>query len=186
MRISIITSNPGKVREYQRSFEKLGIEAVHLKMPYDEVQSSDLEEVVRKGLDELRAKGLSDFIIDDSGLFIDHLRGFPGVWSAYVQKTIGNDGILKLMKDAENRDAAFKCCIGCSIGGREIIVTGVCGGVILEEERGTEGFGYDPIFSHDGRRSFSEIEIDEKNDVSHRGNAVRMLIEEMERTLRPA
>jgi len=186
MRIGIITSNPGKVREYQRSFEGLGIETVHLKVPYDEVQSSDLEEVVRKGLEELRSKGLSDFIIDDSGLFIDHLNGFPGVWSAYVQKTIGNEGILKLMKDAENRDAAFKCCIGCNIGGREMIVTGICRGVILDEGRGTEGFGYDPIFSHDGKRSFAEIHIDKKNRISHRGRAVQMLIEEMERTLRPA
>ncbi|MDR2698063.1 MAG: hypothetical protein LBB30_00035, partial [Candidatus Methanoplasma sp.] len=76
-------------------------------------------------------------------------------------------------------------CIGCSIGGRDIVVTGVCGGVILDEERGTEGFGYDPIFSHDGERSFAEIPIDEKNDVSHRGNAVRLLTAKMEMVLRP-
>jgi len=179
MRISVITSNPGKVREYQRYFEGLGVEMVHVKMPYDEVQSSELEEVVRKGMDELKKTGLSDFIIDDSGLFIDHLMGFPGVWSAYVQKTIGNDGILKLMDGVADRSAVFKCCIGCSIGGKDIIVTGTCGGVILGEGRGTEGFGYDPIFSHDGMRSFAELPLDEKNTVSHRGNAVGLLIDEI-------
>ncbi|MCL2147781.1 MAG: non-canonical purine NTP pyrophosphatase [Methanomassiliicoccaceae archaeon] len=179
MRLSIVTSNPGKVAEYQRSFEGYGIEAVHLREPYDEVQSSDLGEVVRKGIGELRSRGLSDFIIDDSGLFIDRLKGFPGVWSAYVQKTIGNDGVLKLMQGAGDRGAEFRCCIGCCIGGRDIVVTGVCRGSILEGGRGAGGFGYDPIFSHDGRRSFAEIPLDEKNGVSHRGVAVRMLIEEM-------
>jgi XTP/dITP diphosphohydrolase len=177
MRLNVITSNPGKAKEYQRSFERLGIEVVHLPIEYDEVQTSDLEEVVRKGMDEIKSRGISDFIIDDTGLFIDHLKGFPGVWSAYVQKTIGNDGILKLMNGVEERSAAFKCCIGCNLGGTDLIVTGVCEGVILDEERGAEGFGYDPIFSHDGRRSFAEISLDEKNGISHRGNAVRLLIE---------
>ncbi|MCL1810613.1 MAG: RdgB/HAM1 family non-canonical purine NTP pyrophosphatase [Methanomassiliicoccaceae archaeon] len=183
MRMTIITSNPGKVREYQHYFEGLGIETAHLNVPYDEIQSSDLEEVVRKGMDELKSKGISDFIIDDSGLFIDRLEGFPGVWSAYVQKTIGNEGILKLMGGVEERSAVFKCCIGCNMNGKDIIVTGTCNGVILEEERGTEGFGYDPIFSHDGQRSFAEVRTDEKNDFSHRGNAVRLLLAEMEKIL---
>jgi len=179
MKLSVITSNPGKVREYQRSFDGLGIEMVHLKIPYNEIQSSDLEEVVRKGMEELKSQGISDFIIDDTGLFINCLSGFPGVWSAYVQNTIGNEGILKLMKDIDDREAVFKCCIGCNINGRDIIVTGVCSGRILNKEKGKEGFGYDPIFSHDGERSFSEISLDEKNSVSHRGNAVRMLVKEI-------
>jgi len=178
-----VTSNPGKVKEYQRSLEELGIEAVHLKVPYEEIQSSDLEGVVRKGLSELKSKGISDFIIDDSGLFIDRLNGFPGVWSAFVQGTIGNKGILKLMDGVENRRAKFKCCIGCSLGSRDIVVTGVCNGTIIEEERGCEGFGYDPIFSHDGKRTFAEIPIDEKNGISHRGDAVRLLMEELKKNL---
>ena len=179
MRLSVITSNPGKVREYERYFEGLGVEMVHAKIPYDEVQSSELEEVVRKGMDELKKKGISDFIIDDSGLFIDQLGGFPGVWSAYVQKTIGNDGILKLMDGVSDRSAVFKCCIGCNLRGKDTIVIGTCCGVILKEGRGTEGFGYDPIFSHDSIRSFAEIPLDEKNMVSHRGNAIGLLREEM-------
>ena len=169
------------MKEYQRSFDDLGIEAVHLKIHYDEIQSSDLEEVVKKGMEEIKKKGITDFIIDDTGLFIDSLNGFPGVWSAYVQRTIGNEGILKLMRNVQDRNAEFKCCIGCNIGGRDILVTGICCGVILSEEEGSEGFGYDPIFSHDGERSFAVISLDEKNSVSHRGNAVRLLIEEIKK-----
>ena len=90
MKLKVITSNPGKVSEYQRSFDHLGIEMEHLRLPYDEVQTSDLGEVVSKGMDEIISKGVRNFIVDDSGLFVDSLKGFPGVWSAYAQKTTGN------------------------------------------------------------------------------------------------
>ncbi len=180
MKLKVITSNPGKVAEFQKVLGDLGIEMEHTRIDYDEVQTSDLEEVVKKGMEELRKKGLSDFIIDDSGLFIDGLKGFPGVWSAYAQKTVGNSGILKLMDGMENRTARFRCCIGCDIKGETIIVTGECEGIILDSEKGSEGFGFDPVFSHDGKRSFAEIGMEEKNSVSHRGNAVSLLRKALE------
>ena len=175
MKLKVITSNPGKVAEFQRAFADMGIEMEHLRLPYDEIQTSELEEVVEKGMAEIRAKGVRDFIIDDSGMFVNALKGFPGVYSAYGQKTIGNDGILKLMEGVEDRSAVFKCCIGCDIDGRTIIVTGTCDGYIMREARGSEGFGYDPIFSPDGKRTFAEIGIEEKNTMSHRGNAIKLL-----------
>jgi XTP/dITP diphosphohydrolase len=185
MRLKVITSNPGKVAEYQRMFGDLGIEMEHVKIPYDEIQTAELEEVVLKGMEALRTAGLKDFIIDDSGVFIDELGGFPGVYSAYVQKTIGNEGILTLMDGVENRDAIFKCCIGCDLNGETIIVTGKCPGKVLHEARGTDGFGYDPIFSHDGKCSFAEIQLNEKNEISHRGNAFELLRKEIESRLKP-
>lgn len=175
MKLKVITSNPGKVAEFQRAFADMGIEMEHLRLPYDEIQTSELEDVVEKGMAEIRAKGVRDFIIDDSGMFVNALKGFPGVYSAYGQKTIGNDGILKLMEGVEDRSAVFKCCIGCDIDGRTIIVTGTCDGYITREARGSEGFGYDPIFSPDGKRTFAEIGIEEKNTMSHRGNAIKLL-----------
>ncbi len=177
MKLKVITSNPGKVAEYQKAFDELGIEMEHYRLPYDEVQTFDLEEVVNKGMDEIIAKGVRNFIVDDTGLFIDALKGFPGVWSAFVQKTIGNDGILKLMDGIEDRGAEFRCCIGCDIDGKRIIVTGVCRGFITESAKGTDGFGYDPIFSPDGELTFAEMSVDDKNKISHRGNAFRLLID---------
>ena len=179
MKLKVITSNPGKVAEYQKAFDELGIEMEHLRLPYDEVQTSDLEEVVDKGMDEIVSKGVRDFIVDDTGLFIDALKGFPGVWSAYVQKTIGNRGILKLMEGVVDRGAEFRCCIGCDIGGRRIVVTGVCRGYITDSETGTDGFGFDPIFSPDGKVTFAEMSVEDKNLISHRGNAVRLLIDQL-------
>lgn len=180
MRLKVITSNPGKVREYQKELSAYGIEMEHLHHPYDEVQTSYLEEVVEKGMDAIIAEGIRDFIIDDSGMFVEALKGFPGVWSAYAQKTIGNPGILKLMDGVEDRGAVFRCCIGCDLNGERTVVTGECRGFITDSEKGSDGFGYDPIFSPDGRRTFAEMPIDEKNAISHRGNAVRLLIEALE------
>lgn len=181
MKLKVITSNPGKVAEYQKAFDELGIEMEHYRLPYDEVQTSDLEEVVNKGMDEIISKGVRNFIVDDTGLFIDSLKGFPGVWSAYAQKTIGNKGILKLLEGVKDRGAEFRCCIGCDIDGRRIVVVGVCRGFITESEKGTEGFGFDPIFSPDGKLTFAEMPIEDKNQISHRGNAVRLLIEQLKK-----
>jgi len=181
MKLKVITSNPGKVAEYQKAFDELGIEMEHYRLPYDEVQTSDLEEVVNKGMDEIISKGVRNFIVDDTGLFIDSLKGFPGVWSAYAQKTIGNKGILKLMDGVEDRGAEFRCCIGCDIDGKRIVVVGVCRGYITESEKGTDGFGFDPIFSPDGKLTFAEMSIEDKNLISHRGNAVRLLIQQLKK-----
>lgn len=165
------------MEEFRSALAEAGIGAEHLRADYDEVQTDRLEDVVRKGLDELRAKGLKDFVIDDSGMFVDALNGFPGVYSAYVQRTIGNRGILGLMEGREDRGAEFRCCIGCDMDGETVIVSGICRGRILTEERGSGGFGYDPVFSPDGRRSFAEMPLEEKNSVSHRGRAIKALVE---------
>ncbi|MCQ2086177.1 MAG: non-canonical purine NTP pyrophosphatase [archaeon] len=163
MKLKIITSNLGKCNEYQEVFKRLsvGVECYHI--TYPEIQTSRLEDVVEKGVFYLRTKGFTDFIIDDSGIFIDALNGFPGVYSAYVQKTIGNKGILKLMENREDRRSSFRCSIGCCIGGNILTVTGKCDGFIFPFERGDGGFGYDPIFSPDGERSFAEMSVEEKN-----------------------
>ena len=83
------------------------------------------------------------------------------------------------MDGVEDRGAEFRCCIGCDLDGKRIVVVGVCRGVITEEAKGTDGFGYDPIFSPDGKLTFAEMSVEDKNRISHRGNAVRHLIEEL-------
>jgi XTP/dITP diphosphohydrolase len=180
MKLKVITSNIGKVMEYRDEFNRSGMEMEHFPRSYDEIQTSDLQEVVEKGMETLRSEGLSNFIIDDTGLFIESLNGFPGVWSAYVQKTIGNSGILKLLEGL-SRKAEFRTCIGCDLDGETIIVTGICEGFITEGAHGSEGFGYDPIFTHDSERTLAELSLDEKNSISHRGKAIRLLVEEIKK-----
>ena len=181
MRIGIITGNEGKVREISKGFEGAGISFFRKEGEFVEVQSDTLEGVVIKGMELFTSDyGDEDWLIkDDSGLFIEALTGFPGVYSAYAKKTIDNEGILSLMERMDNRNAVFKTVIGLHIPGKGLsLFRGECKGTIAEEMRGTEGFGFDSIFIpefHD--RTFAEMDIDEKNTMSHRSRAVGRLVE---------
>ncbi|MEM0332314.1 MAG: non-canonical purine NTP pyrophosphatase, partial [Archaeoglobaceae archaeon] len=100
------------------------------------------------------------------GLFIEALKGFPGVYSSYVFKTIGNEGILKLMDGITNRRAYFKAVLAYWDGKEIHIFEGKVEGEIATEIRGSGGFGFDPIFLYN-KKTFAEMG-DEKNEVSHR------------------
>lgn len=119
-------------------------------------------------------------IADDSGLCVDYLNGAPGIYSArYAEKGQRRKKVLGELEGIpdEKRGAEFVCAI-CFIdsSGNEHIFEGKCRGKIGYENRGNGGFGYDPIFMV-GEKSFAELSPEEKNAVSHRGNALRMLEE---------
>lgn len=151
----------------------------HLRMPYPELQTSSLESTIVPGLMWLVSKFDRPIIIDDSGLFIDSLKGFPGVYSSYAFKTLGCEGILELMRGVGERAARFECCIGfISPEGEPFIAKGVAEGSIAEAMRGSGGFGYDPIFVHEGHSlTYAEMDVVEKNKISHRGIAMEKLVE---------
>jgi XTP/dITP diphosphohydrolase len=181
LRILFVTSNEGKYNEVRADLAGRGHELVWRRFPYPEVQTSSLDEVVAEGLAWLRPRLGEDepFVIEDSGLFVTALHDFPGVYSAYAYKTIGNEGLLKLMEGASSREARFESRIGLwSPGKGAHIFSGKCTGTIAPQARGSSGFGYDPIFIPDGeRRTFAEMSKEEKNARSHRGMAVAGLLE---------
>jgi XTP/dITP diphosphohydrolase len=180
MKLTLVTSNRGKLAEFRSALAPLGIEVEHSEEECDEIQADSLKEVVLSCLAQLKDKGMDDIVIDDSGLFVHALNGFPGVYSSYALKTIGMDGILKLLDGKEDRSAHFECCIGASIGGEEFTVTGRCDGTIALAPSGHEGFGFDPIFVPSGfYRTFAEISITEKNGISHRGRAIQAFAAEL-------
>lgn len=123
-------------------------------------------------------------IADDSGLMVDFLGGAPGIYSARFAGEHGNDEknndkLLELMKDvpSEKRTARFKSAVCCVFpDGREITVSGVCEGKIATHRVGRGGFGYDPIFLV-GDKSYAELSAEEKDEISHRGKALRALAE---------
>ncbi|MFP3871413.1 MAG: XTP/dITP diphosphatase [Candidatus Natronoplasma sp.] len=173
--LNVITSNRGKYVEYQEKLKDRYQKIEMKNISYPEIQADSLEEVVEFALDKLEKH--SPLIIDDSGLFIDALNGFPGVYSAYVMNTLGCDGILSLLKDKKERNARFECVIGYIHEEKEMF-KGVSEGTITREKRGTGGFGYDPIFEPEGfDRTYAEMNSEEKNRISHRGNAVEKLLE---------
>ncbi len=170
--LKIVTHNRNKYEEMKKIIP--GLKMINLEYP--EIQADTLEEVIDFSLNYLADEIEGNFIIDDSGLFIEALNDFPGVYSAYVHRTIGNGGILKLMDGVENRRAYFKTVIGLRYEGVNYKLIGICHGFIATEERGENGFGYDPIFIPENhKRTFAEMTTEEKNRISHRGKAVLKL-----------
>jgi XTP/dITP diphosphohydrolase len=178
MALSFVTTNEGKFREAQQVASEFGIELEHVPLPYLEIQSDKLEDIAKVGAQQAYAMLKRPCFVEDSGLFIEALKGFPGAFSSYVFKTIGNLGILKLMEGMENRRAEFKSTVGyCERETEVFIFTGVVKGRISTEIRGDKGFGYDPIFIPDGEeRTFAELSTQEKNVLSHRGKALRSFL----------
>jgi XTP/dITP diphosphohydrolase len=124
-----------------------------------------------------------DCFADDSGLEVDALNGEPGVFSARYAGEPKNDDnnmnkLLSNLKDKTNRKANFKTVICLNYKGKQHLFTGIINGKIIEEKIGTNGFGYDPIFvANDYTKTFAELSIEEKAKISHRGIAVKQLIE---------
>jgi len=179
--IYFITSNKGKVEEAKEKLSKINIDVVQKDLGYPEIQAIKLEDVALYGAQHILRNFSQPFILEDAGIFIDSLDGFPGVFSAYVFHTIGCSGILKLMEktEKEKRDAVFKSVYAYGESGKKPkFFIGECRGKIANEQRGNNGFGYDPIFIADGeKRTFAEMKTAEKNSFSHRGNALEKLIE---------
>ena len=177
--LQIITSNNGKLREFKEIFGDSKYVPVQNNIDYPEIQASSLEEVVDFGLDWLQKTTKPPFVIDDSGVFIDFFNGFPGVYTRYIYDTIGLKGVLRQMEDVENRKCTFRCVLGLlTESGEKQKFVGECSGTLIKELRGKGGFGYDPIFiPHGFEKTFAELSSDEKNSISHRGKAMRKLID---------
>ncbi len=170
MKIYFVTTNTGKYEEVKKMLSEH--EIIRKDMTYPEIQADTLEEVADFGMEFLSKKLDGKIMLEDSGLFINALNGFPGVYSAYVFKSIGNEGIIKLIAGIEDRRAYFKSVIAF-YDGKVRFFEGECNGSISENVRGEAGFGYDPIFIPEGEaRTFGEMEKEEKNRYSHRGMAV--------------
>ncbi len=174
--IQFITTNAGKFAEVSEKLAEVHVKVVQLDRSYPEIQTERLEKVVKYAATVLDDEVKADYLIDDSGLFIETLGGFPGVYSAYVQKRLGNKGILKLMAGETYRAAHFETVFLLKTGEDHEVFHGECPGTIAEAERGKGGFGYDPIFIPEGgTRTFGEMSLKEKNAVSHRARAVDAL-----------
>lgn len=181
--LTFVTGNAGKVAELQALCKPLGITVVQDARGYPEVQADTLAEVCAAGADHLLAAGLKPpFVLEDSGLFVAALRGFPGVYSRHALDTIGCAGLLRLLRDTEHevRTAAFQThLLYVDADGRRHGFDGTCRGRIADQAAGTGGFGFDPVFVPDGEpsgRTFAQLPAARKNELSHRGHAVRAFL----------
>ena len=156
-----LTSNAGKLEEATHHFQPLGMEVKPLEVPEGSIiepQSDDLEEVARAKLQQamqhLPHEGAM-VMVEDAGLFVDALDGFPGVYSSYVFSTVGNSGVLRLLSHLVDddpvriknlRSASFQAVAALWDGHEVLIGRGICKGSIATEVQGEAGFGFDPVF----------------------------------------
>lgn len=187
-RVIIATKNRGKAKEFQHMFAPYGYEVqTLLDLPHiedvEETGETFEENAILKA--ETVAEILGELVIaDDSGLAIDALEGRPGVYSArYAGEEKSDEANMeKVLSELESveepdRTARFHCVLAIAGPNRETrTVTGTCEGTILQEKRGTNGFGYDPIFYVPTLgKSMAELSQEEKSQISHRGNALKKL-----------
>ncbi len=185
MKLIFATNNPDKLKELQqllgKNIELLSLNDIGCEEEVPENHTT-LEENAAEKASYIYKKYKLNCFADDTGLEIEALNNEPGVYSARYagQEKNFNANIQKVIEKLQgikNRRARFRTVISLIIEGKEIQLTGIVNGTILKEKKGTEGFGYDSIFQPDGyNKSFAQMSLKEKNKISHRGIAVRKLI----------
>ena len=182
--VYFITRNDNKFLEVSKLFkqEKIDYRLKQNNLKTSEIQATSLEEVALFKLNSVRDKVNTSFFVEDAGFFVDiPLNGFPGVYSSYVLKTIGNEGILKLIDNFDQTKAHFSSIIALFFKPLNKIITfkGEVKGKIANQIKGTSGFGFDPIFIPNSipNKTFAELSIEEKNQISHRAQAFKKLID---------
>ena len=156
--INFVTSNKNKVKEFRQILEP-EIKVNHIEISYPELRSDNPEEIAKQSAQMLANKLKKIVVVEDSGLFIEALNGFPGTCSAYIHKRIGLNGILKLMKGVKNRACTYKSAVAyCKPDKNPISFLGEEKGKVSERIKGSYGFGHDPIFIPEGgSKTYGEI-----------------------------
>jgi len=181
--IFFATNNVNKFDEARKVLARYKIAVGMLRVKVLEIQSESIEEIAKASVADAFKKCDLPVIVEDAGLFIEALNGFPGPYAAYVYRTMGNGGLLRLMKNTENRRAKFQSMVAYYSADLEspICFMGEAVGEIIKEERRGDnkfGFGFDPIFKPaDSDKTFAEMSVAEKNRHSHRAKALHKFAE---------
>ena len=190
MEIVLASSNKHKVQEINDIVSGLGINFILPPDGFDPIEDGTTFEensyIKARAAWELSKPWV---LADDSGLCIDALNGKPGIYSARYAETpaLRIQRVLKELNGIKNRNAHFTCAMTLinPEGNVEYKYQGICEGSIIEETRGTNGFGYDPIFLVKGdTRTMAELSEDEKNKVSHRSTALRNILEYLKKVIK--
>lgn len=172
MKVIFASSNKSKFTEVKSILALRGIEVEMADIKIGEIQSDELQEVAANKAEKAHAVTKRPVLVEDDGLFIEVLDGFPGAYSSYVFKTIGNAGILKLLQGSQNRNAHFVAFMGYHDGDSVRLFCGTTRGTISLETKG-EGWGFDPIFIPEGGGGLTYAQLEKrKGEFSHRRKAL--------------
>lgn len=175
--IRFVTENVNKFLEAKHIMQAYGVDLVWMPIPIKEVQSDSLEDIILHKVIMLLDVVDVPFIVEDTGLFIDALNGFPGPYASYVYSKLGLEHILRLLSNTHNRSATF-ISVGALVLSKHVVklFKSTLSGRISEKRIGQHGFGYDPIFIPDGTdKTLAQMDLEEKNKVSHRGKLFRKI-----------
>lgn len=175
----LISTNPNKAIEAERIL-RIPLRRVSIALP--EIQAATVEEITRYKLDVAREKGYRRLIVEDVSLGFDELGNFPGPYVRWLLESTGGKGLSVIACALMNRSAKAQCCVAYWNGSEAHIFLGETIGEILVEPRGEKSFGWDAWFQpHGSGKTFAEMSSAEKDSISHRGKAYRMLGEYLRR-----
>ncbi|HEY8130577.1 MAG TPA: non-canonical purine NTP pyrophosphatase [Thermoanaerobaculia bacterium] len=178
-KLILVSSNPNKAIEAERIL-KMPLLRVALTLP--EIQAADVEDITRYKLEIARTKGYHRLIVEDVSLGFDELGNFPGPYVRWLLEAAGGKGLAAIAYALNNRAARAQCCVAYWDGEEGHVFRGECIGEVLVEPRGTQNFGWDPWFQPRGStKTFAEMTAEEKDRISHRGDAYRKLAAHLEK-----
>jgi XTP/dITP diphosphohydrolase len=176
-RIYFATSNDSKFEEARFVLREYRLRLGRLRTKGSELQSDDVARVASAAASELAAKQGRLFFVEDTGLFVKALGGFPGAYAAFVYRTIGPEGVLRLLSGSSDRSAEFVSAVAfVGTSRRPRVFMGRLKGRIPLRPHGRGGFGFDPVFVPLGsKHTLAELTLQEKCAVSHRARALKAM-----------
>ena len=173
----LVSTNPNKGIEAERI---LGIPVLRVALALPEIQAATVEDITRYKIEVARTKGYSRLIVEDVSLGFDELGNFPGPYVRWLLEAAGGKGLAAIAYALNNRAARAQCCVGYWNGREVKMFMGETAGEILVKPRGERHFGWDAWFQPAGsKKTFAEMSAEEKDELSHRGRAYRMLREHL-------
>lgn len=176
-KLILVSSNPNKGIEAERI---LGIPLLRVALSLPEIQARTVEDITRHKLDVAKTKAYGRLIVEDVSLGFDELGNFPGPYVRWLLEAAGGKGLAAIAYALNNRAAKAQCCIGYWDGSHAHLFLGEAQGEVLVQPRGAAVFGWDAWFQPSGQaKTFAEMSPEEKDQVSHRGRAYRLLAEHL-------
>jgi len=176
MNLTFITGNQNKVKEVQALIPSI----TQKKLDLPETQDTDSQIIIQEKINEAKKHHSGNFIIEDTGLYLDALNGFPGPLIKWLLKSIKADGISQLANKLQNTAVTAKCTVGLHIDNQDHFFVGECRGRLVSPT-GETSFGWDAIFLPDGyNETFAQMSLELKNSISHRRVAVEKLVKFLE------
>lgn len=173
MKLVFVSSNEGKIKEAE---EALGIKLDIVRLKLEEIQSFNLEDIVRRKAEYAFKEVKKPLIVDDVGLFFDAWNGFPGPFIKYIEDIVGYEKVLRMLENEDNRDVLIRSTVGYHDGKKVHTFIGEVKGVFTRQAQGTDGWGFDPYFlPHGLNQTFAQMGPGGKSKISHRALSLQKL-----------